>query len=118
MSKYSNDTLYAFPDIAAVDRPKREKAELSALLREAHSLTGAAKRLSEIKERIAQLQENYPSGMRAGDLCCLVRWQDGRQTLNKELLVENGVTPEQIKASYKQGNGSWYVELPKIEPET
>jgi hypothetical protein len=46
----------------------------------------------------------------------------GRRTLDKLLLIKNGVTPQQIEASYKVGKGSSFIrvgekEEQKTEPE-
>ena len=53
-------------------------------------------------------------GVRSGDKCAVVRWAEGRKSLSKELLIENGVSPAQIVASEKVGEGYWVVELQEI----
>ena len=115
MAKRSNESLYEFSETKSLgDKSKTNR--LNALLREAHSLRDAIERLKKVKEEIVELAQGY-EGLRFGKLCVCVRWQDGRRTLNRELLVENGVTPQQIELSMKQGEGGWVCELPQIEGE-
>lgn len=117
--KRSDDQLYTLPEVSDI-RQSRPKTEISALLREAHSLTGAAKRLKEIKDRLTEiiqeqgLANDGRLGVRDGPRCVIIHWQDGKRSLNRELLVEAGVTIEQLEAGLKQGAGSWVCELPLI----
>lgn len=118
MAKRSDDKLYSIPetkDIAGIK--KKEKAELESLLREASSLQQAVDRLADIKKRIIELAQGFPEGVRVGRQCAIVSWCNGRKMLNKELLIENGVTPKQIESSYKEGDGYWKCELPSISDE-
>jgi hypothetical protein len=101
------------------------KHKLDTLLREAHSLRQVEKRLKEVKSEIIELlqsQENLQTedgklGCRAGELCCMARFQSGRRSLDREMLVENGVTPAQIESSFKTGPDFWVLELAAIGEE-
>lgn len=89
--------------------------EATALLKEAHFLREAEGRLKLIKARLTEIiREEGWDGMRSGRFCCMSRYQAGRKTLDRALLVENGVTPEQIEASFKVGDPITVVELPEI----
>lgn len=120
MAKRSDDQLYNLPETSSASKGVKHK--LDTLLREAHSLKGVEKRLKEIKAEMIDLVQQHglvseadgTIGTRIGDLCCVVRYSSGRKSLDRELLVENGVTPGQIAASMKEGNGFWACELPKI----
>lgn len=119
MAKRSDEQLYQLPETSAASRGAKHK--LDALLREAHSLKGMEKRLKEVKDEIKDLvqqqglvAEDGSIGARLGELCCIVRYSPGRRTLDRELLVENGVTPQQIEQSFKEGSGFYTCELPSI----
>lgn len=126
MGKRSDESLYDLPEI---DPPEKKAPVLSSvaqfdprtaglptLLAEAHTLKEVEGRLKLVKELIkeAVLSKNT-NGLRCGPLCAIVRFQAGKRTLDREMLVENGVTPAQIEASVKEGPGYWVCELPKIE---
>ena len=121
MAKRSDELLYTLPETKAAS--KAAKMKLDALLREAHQSKGFEKRLKEIKTEISDIVQTQGLsgdgvlGVRSGDKCAIIRWQDGRRSLSKELLVENGVSPAQIAASEKQGDGFWMCELPEIGAE-
>lgn len=121
MAKRNDEQLYLLPETKAAS--KAAKLKLDNLLREAHSIKGFEKRLKEIKTEISEiiqaqgLAADGMLGVRSGDKCAIVRWQGGRKSLSKELLIENGVSPAQIEASEKQGEGYWIVELPEIGAE-
>jgi|SRR5579859_3191133 len=119
MGKRNDDSLYSLPE--AKDCSPFTKAELSALIREAHSLREADKRLEEVKKRIADIireeglvSEEGVFGARVGNLCCIVSEMPGRKTFNRELAIEAGIMPAQIEASMKQGAPSVRCELPEI----
>lgn len=62
-----------------------------------------------IKLELETLQaESGLTGLRYEKLCFIARTMPGRSTLDKMLLIENGVTPEIIKKSMKPGKE--YVE--------
>ncbi len=111
MAKRSDETLYALPETKEIFKGQA-RLELEQLLTEAHSLTHVEKRLKEIRNRIVELVKgNY--GVRLNNNCAIVRFQSGQSRLVKELLIENGVTPQQIEDSTKQGEGYWVCELCK-----
>ena len=112
MAKRSDDLLFELPETDVLG--KQAATEVNLLLQEAHSLSGVAARLKEIKDRITELAQGYP-GVRYKNMCAIVRYQSGKRSLDRALLVENGVTPEQIEQSMKEGSGYWVCELPKIE---
>lgn len=119
MAKRSDEQLYNLPETSAASRGARHK--LDALLREAHSLRDAEKRLKQVREEIREIiqqqdlvSEDGTLGVRHGEMCCVVRYQQGRRTLDRELLVENGVTPAQIEGSFKEGAPFYVCEFHTI----
>lgn len=119
MPRRSDDSLFSLPEVQMASRTARSK--LNTLLREAHSLRHVERRLKDIKKEIVELlqandlqNEQGQMGCRSGELCALARYQDGKRAISRELLIENGVTPGQIEASMKQGEGYWVVELAQI----
>jgi hypothetical protein len=113
MAKRSDETLGQLSELKDLFDDARERHETETLLAEAHSLAGSEKRLKEIKEILKNRIQGY-GGVRSGELCCIVRYQAGKSNLSKELLVDAGVTPEQIRAGTKQSDGYWVCELPKM----
>lgn len=120
MAKRNDDTLYDLIDIKETS-PFVQKGNLRALIREAHSLRGVESRLKEIKSQIAQIvqeeglvNEHGVTGVRDGQACIIVRWQEGRETFNKEKAVEAGITPAQIRAAMVKGKAFQVVEMPVI----
>lgn len=120
MAKRSDYKLDALPETIEAGALR---GELDSLLREAHSLKGFEKRMKEVKARIGEiiqaegLSGDGVLGVRSGNLCAITSWRDGRESFNRELAVEAGVTPEQIKQSMKRGEGYWMVELQAIGEE-
>ena len=120
MAKRSDEKLFNILEVAQC--PRSIQPELRQLVQEGASLRAAVDRLKEIKDRIAQIvieeyglaNDDGVYGVRDGPHCVLVRQQQGRETLSKELLIENGVTPEQISASLKRGNGFNLVEFSEM----
>lgn len=120
MAKRSDETLFNFLEVS--ECPAQCQPELRALVREGHSLKGLLARFDEIKKRIAEIvieeqglintEGRY--GVRDGPHVVIVRQQEGRETINAELLIENGVTPAQIAASKKRGKGFNVVEFEAI----
>ena len=136
MAKRSDEKLFMLPETAAKKIPEKvlresvstiagsdpEEMELALLLTEAHALKMAEGRLKRVKARIMQIVtdeglvlDDGTMGVRYGGLCSVVRWQNGRETFSKELAVEAGVTPAQIAASMKRGDGYWLCELQAVE---
>lgn len=120
MAKRSDEKLIDILEVSAC--PKICQPELRALVREGHSLRQLITRLDEIKKRIAQIVIEEQGiinnagvyGVRDGPHCVIVRQQAGKRTLNRELLIENGVSPSQIEASMKEGQGFNVVEFEAI----
>lgn len=115
----SDETLMQLPETKAASKGVKHK--LDTLLREAHSLRHVEKRLKEVKTEIIELlqqqdlaTEDGKLGCRAGELCCMARFQKGRRSFDRELAVEAGITPEQIESSMKQGPDFWVLELAAI----
>lgn len=122
MAKRNDEALLGLPETTSAAKAARMK--LDQLLREAHSLKGVAARLTEVKKEITELIQaqglsdgDGRLGCRHGQFCAIVRFQNGRESFDRERAVEAGVTPEQIKASMKRGEGFWLVELPEIGAE-
>lgn len=133
MAKRSDEALYELPEVklpkkvpqlTLVSPAGLDSMPIAVLLAEAHALREAKARLEAVKEKIRERvhAEGYADstgrmGVRVGNSCSIVRWSGGRTSISRELLVENGVTPEQIEAATKVGNGFWVVELPEITGE-
>lgn len=120
MAKRSDEKLFNILEVSRA--PKECQPELRALVREGHSLKGLLVRLEEIKKRIAQIvideqgliNNEGTYGVRDGPHCVIVRQQSGRRTFNRELAIENGISPAQIEASMKEGAGFNVVEFEAI----
>lgn len=116
----SDETLLQYPETSAI-KVAGTRAELDALLREAQSLSTAIARLAVVKTRIREIvvDEGLIGPTSLGARCertvAVVRYQAGRISLDQTLLVENGVTPDQIKASKRTGEGYWVVEIDEIK---
>ena len=96
----------SLPLISVLAKPDMTKAR--RLLQELEGLVAARKEMEEredeIKELLAALQQdNSLPGLRDQGRCFCVETLAGRKTLDKGLLVDNGVTAEQIEASMKEG---------------
>ncbi len=121
MAKRSDESLYMLPETS--EASKRDKTRLDALLKEAHSLKGLEARLKEVKTEIVELIQSAglaadgKLGCRSGNQCAIVRWQNGRESLKRELLIDAGVTIEQLAAATTTGKGGWVCELPEIGKE-
>lgn len=122
MAKRSDESLYSLPETTQASRAARMR--LDALLLEAKSLLGVAARLSTIKTEISALVQaeglanDNGYGVRNGNVCAIVSYAAPRRTLNRALLVENGVSPDVIAASMKESEeGTWRVELQEIGGE-
>lgn len=93
-------------------KPKQHKG-IIALLIELDRLTdeqeNARNRIEEIKERLEELQtEAGVPGFQQDGLCFVSRTMPGRETLDKFLLIENGVKPSLIAKCMKTGKP--YIE--------
>jgi hypothetical protein len=127
MAKRSNETLESLPELSEVIPDTRIVSELydgirmtkqdetRRLLAEAHLLRESEKRLKLVKAKLAEnIREEGYEAVRDGIFCCVLRYQDGKESLDRSLLVENGVTPEQIMMSMKRGNPFTVVELSEM----
>lgn len=93
--------------------PRKAMDEAIALMHEdvaiAEQVAAFNKRRGEIKGELALLASKYEKvsgGMRHGRVVVYNNGWKSRWTLDKKLLIENLVTPEQIKASMKEGKKS------------
>lgn len=96
----------SLPLISAL--PKTEMTRARKLLQELEGLIAARKEMEEregeVKDLLAAMQEdNNLPGLRDQGRCFCVESCPGRKSLDKGLLIENGVTVEQIEASMKEG---------------
>lgn len=99
------------PEMSELSKASQLRA--ANLLIELELVTGmeseAKIRGDEIKNLLEHIQqEEDVKGFRAGNLCFFSREVAGRRTLDRFLLIENGVTPDIIEASMKTGAG--YME--------
>lgn len=120
MPKRSDEKLFGILEISQC--PRHVQGELRALVREGASLKPVITRFDEVKKRIAEIvltetlmNEDGLYGVRDGPIAVIIRQQEGRESLNKELLIENGVTPAQIRASMKRGTGFNVTEFQVME---
>lgn len=121
MAKRSDEKLFKFIEVSKA--PAICQTELRALVREGHSLKGLLDRLNEIKKRIAEIVVEEQGlfnadtgfyGVRDGPHVVIIRESAGRSTLDKELLIEAGVTPAQLAAGTKTGKPFNVVEFEAI----
>lgn len=108
----SDDTLTALPDYATAKKLPQLK-RVGQLLVEGHQLrrtmAEADERLKEIKAELSQIQlANDLPGVRYGEMCFIAVEREGKRSLSKEALIDNGVDLDVIEASMRQGNS--YVE--------
>lgn len=86
------------------------------LLDEGHDLKAAIETMTErieaIKMELLQIQIAHDcDGFRNGRLAFIGSYRKGRRMLSKDALLENGVSPEQIAKSYREGDAYWNKEL-------
>ena len=109
------------PDITEeLKAPDRRRT--APLLEELAELTDCMKRDSERIEQLKGLLESIQtkyglSGLRFGNLAFRTLEVAGRRTLDKTLLVQNGVDPETIEASMKESAPSVRREFRRIEEQ-
>lgn len=90
--------------------PILQDISFEALVRERQIIV---ERIISLKEQLANIDAQLKpalvaSGVKSvyyGDWIVTCKESAGRKTLDRLLLVQNGVTAEQIQASYKQGKG-------------
>ena len=124
MPKKSDDSLMELPETNSISKGNRMKLE--ALLKEIDALSLATKRLSEAKEEARNIMDtqglNTPDGkalgVRFGEIALISRYNHGRRSLDRTLLIENGVTPKQIESSMKEGNGYFVTTLMRLGQQT
>lgn len=109
----------SLPTIESIKK-KSDRQQVQDLLEEGHLLKSTIERetarLDEIKDELLGLQEdNQMPGFRNGPYCFSATFQEGRRQLSKEALIENGVGPDVLVASYRVGEGFWKKELKKLE---
>lgn len=103
-----------YADLPLISKlPKPLMAEAKDLLEQLDALKTqkdwVTKEYDQAAARLGELQaEAKTSGLRFGRWAFAQIDMPGRETLSKELLVEQGVTPAQIKAATKVGKG--YVQ--------
>ena len=74
------------------------------------------KRIAELERELQEIQENFEKpGLRCGDLAFSAQQRQGRETLSKELLIENGVKASVIAKSIKTGEPYWTRTLRRVE---
>lgn len=116
MAKASEKT---FLGIDSVEKVKNGQKQVMDLLQEAEELSveiaSKAVRLEDIKTILLNVQnENEMNGIRHNNFAYVASFQDGKRTLNKEMLIENGCDPDIISNSYKTGDGFWKREFKSV----
>lgn len=115
----SAETLSTLPDYSQIKKAPG-RAKVIQLLQEGHQLkkvmSEADERLKEIKSELSQIQiVNDLPGLRYDRFCFMAVEREGKNSLSKELLIDNGVSPEQINASFKRGASYIETRLEYIE---
>lgn len=112
MAKRSDEALYAYPELSDVlAKNKLKQAKITKLLKRAAEIKPLLTELKDIKAELIELGQDIGEA-RIDKYCFRITWSNGRKTLDKGLLVENGVTPAQIQNSYRtSGDGNWKLEL-------
>jgi len=113
MARRSDETLQKLPELKSLDVDKSKALKLKKLMARAIELSASARELKEVRSQITELGQDIGQ-FRIGDMCAIVSFTDGRRTLSKELLIENGVTPLQLAKSTKVSDGNWKLELQVI----
>lgn len=111
----SNEKLEQLPDYGQIKKAPG-RAKTIQLLQEGHQLkqviTEAEERLKEIKAELAQIQlMNDLPGLRYREFCFIATEKEGKSSLSKELLIDQGVDPAVIFAAMKKGNSYIQTEL-------
>jgi len=106
MSEENGSIKFAdLPDATKI-LPQKSAAYVKQLLEEAAALEEAIdasqEQLEAIKVELEVMQADQP-GLRVGKLAFVSRMSLGRKTLDKVLLMENGVTKAQLDAGHKTG---------------
>jgi len=120
MAKRNSDALQSLPDPKDVIDSLNVARKLTLLLQEAHGLKATIDKaqvaLDAIKTEITglQLDNNIPA-FRSGRFCCITSEVAGRKTISRELLIDNGVDPDIIQASMKEGLPYFKTEFPTID---
>lgn len=99
---------------------KKLMKEATDLLQEAQAnkfrIAEFQTRQAEVLDRLTEIQrESKQPGLRSGNLA--FRWTvtKGRKSLNKVKLIENGVLPSIIEASYVEGEAGEKQEFKEIK---
>lgn len=103
----SAETLTNLPDYAVLKKAP-SKAKAIQLITEGHQLKNviheADERLKEIKSELSQIQlMNDLPGLRYNQFCFMAVEREGRPSLDKAMLIDNGVDPAVIAASTRRG---------------
>lgn len=106
------------PDLLELDREIRRKA--APLLEQLHAvieiIEAYSQEAEQLKTALTDIQEQAGvKGLRYGPLCFVSRVVPGRRTLDRNLLIENGVSPKVIEKSMKQGEESKRREFKNLE---
>lgn len=110
------------PDVTTAKLKTADRKTSTALLEELDGLSELSKttdeRITEIKDLLAGIQDrNHLAGLRFGNFAFRTLEVAGRKTLDKALLVQNGVDPETIEASMKEGKPSMRREFKRLNLE-
>lgn len=98
--------MASLPAVNDLEEPVKKKVIclLEALDHLVFEKNRIASREDEIKDELEQLQrETGRNGFRYGWLCYRAQQISGRRTLDKFMLMENGVPAKTIEQSYKTG---------------
>ncbi len=102
--------------------PVEPRQEIIALLERLDRVTQVRDRLADeeddIKNALERLQRNTgKTGFRYGYLCFISQSVAGRKSLDKGLLLEEGVSAVTIAKCYKTGNPSTRVTFKRLSEE-
>lgn len=115
MAKRSAENLLeTCTELKKLGYDKRTQNTLKTLLSEWDSLRGAEARIKAIKDEIKLITEGGVS-IRVGELCVVSRWNNGRKTFDATKAIEAGITPAQIEAAMKEGQGFYSFEFATLK---
>lgn len=116
MPRRSDETIYSAPTVDDLESSKPRRKTIAALLLNAADLKQEIARCkAELDDLIDQLlshsQRLGTTSIRHEGVAFYCSESEGKRTLDRVLLIENGVDPNIIEASMKTGKPFWKKEL-------
>ncbi len=118
MARKKIETLMAYSTVEDFELQPSQEMELKDILsklRKAHIEEKLAKfKIEKLKAQYIEILGNTTS--RTDDVAFIATYNNGKRTTKKELLIENGVTIEQIEASTVVSDGYYSYSITPIGP--